>query len=155
MKEIERKYLVEGEENIRLIKEGRPIRIRQGYLNRDRERVVRVRIKGDSAYLTIKGATKGIERAEFEYKIPKSDAEELLQMAEGNVIDKTRWEIDYEGYLWEVDEFHGALEGLVIAEVELTSVEETPALPPFAGPEVSDDPRYFNSNLCGDKISLP
>lgn len=149
MKEIERKFLVEGDENIELIKkEGRPERIRQWYLNRDKNRVVRVRIKEDKAYLTIKGPNSGIERAEFEYEIPFSDAEAMMELAEGKIIDKTRWIINYGGKRWEIDEFHGEHKGLILAEIELEDASEPIKIPPFIGKEVSEDPRYYNSTLA-------
>ena len=147
MKEIERKFLVEGEKNIELIRTGRPERITQWYLNRDKNRVVRIRIKDDKAYITIKGRNKGITRDEFEYEIPYSDAVAMQSLAEGRIISKTRWIIEYCGHVWEVDEFHGDLKGLILAEIELESEEDVFELPPFIGREVSHDPRYFNSNL--------
>ena len=148
MIEIERKFLVEGEENIARIRSGSPVRIMQWYLNRDKHRVVRVRIKGEKAYLTIKGKNNGIKRAEFEYEIPYDDALAMLPLAEGTVIEKTRWILNYACHRWEIDEFHGAHAGLVLADVEMQSEDEEVDLPPFIGREVSDDPAYFNSNLA-------
>ena len=147
MKEIERKYLVNTKE-LELIYSGTPVHIVQWYLNRDKNRVVRVRIRGEEAFLTIKGANNGIVRTEFEYNIPYSEALAMLPLADGKVIDKTRWTLDYGGHTWEVDEFHGDLSGLILAEVELESEDEEVDLPIFVEREVSDDPRYYNSNLA-------
>lgn len=124
------------------------VRIAQGYLSLDPDRTVRVRLAGENAWLTIKGRTQGITRAEFEYAIPLDDARALLELCLPAVIDKTRHEVYSGGYFWEIDVFHGDNEGLVIAEVELTDESITPELPPWAGAEVSADARYFNSCLA-------
>ncbi len=143
--EIERKFLVVSE----AWRDGTPgTRIAQGYLTMDPDRSVRVRVAGGKAWLTIKGRTEGISRAEFEYDIPPEDALDLLAMCLPSVIDKTRHRIHFAGHLWEVDVFHGANEGLVLAEVELDDACTCPPLPPWVGREVSDDARYFNSNLA-------
>lgn len=143
--EIERKFLVEGDS----WKGGSPgRRIAQGYLTMDPERTVRVRLSGDEAWLTIKGRGEGIRRAEFEYPIPVKDAAALLEMCLPSIIDKTRYRIDHAGRCWEVDVFHGAHDGLVLAEVELDSEQEVVELPPWVAKEVSEDPRYFNSHLA-------
>lgn len=120
----------------------------QGYLSLDPDRTVRVRLAGDNAWLTIKGRTEGITRAEFEFAIPTDDAQMLLAICLPSLIDKTRHEISYRGHLWEIDVFHGDNEGLVIAEVELADESISPALPPWVGAEVSSDTRYFNSRLA-------
>jgi CYTH domain-containing protein len=120
----------------------------QGYLSLDPDRTVRVRLAGDYAWLTIKGRTEGITRAEFEFAIPTDDAQMLLAICLPSLIDKTRHEISYGGHLWEIDVFHGDNEGLVIAEVELTDESISPGLPPWLGAEVSSDTRYFNSRLA-------
>lgn len=125
----------------------------QGYLNRTKERTVRVRIAGDLAFLTIKGVNQGATRAEFEYPIPLDDARQLLPLCDGPLIEKARYRIDYEGTLWEVDEFFGDNQGLVIAEVELQSETQPFARPPWLGREVTHDPRYFNSNLASQPYS--
>lgn len=144
-KEIERTFLVEGEEykdyatNIR--------HILQGYLNRDPERTVRVRICNDMAFLTVKGKTNGIEREEFEYEVPLSDGYRMLDLCSGRILDKTRYIVPFGRHIWEVDEYHGDLAGLVVTEVELKDPYEKIDLPPFVGEEVSGDPRYFNSQL--------
>ncbi len=141
--EIERKFLVNGD----AWKTGDFIRIRQGYLNRDKERTVRVRIAGDEAYLTIKGITVGATRAEYEYRVPVADGGEMLEMCDGPLIEKNRTIIVYEGTTWEIDEFHGSNFGLVIAEVELKSEDQPFEKPDWLGAEVTDDRRYYNSNL--------
>jgi adenylate cyclase len=143
--EIERKFLVADES----WRDGTPgVRIDQGYLSQDPERTVRVRVAGEHAWITIKGRTEGITRAEFEYAIPVEDAQDLLGLCLPSVIDKTRYEISHGGHLWEIDVFHGANLGLVIAEVELADEAISPDLPPWVGAEVSADARYFNSCLA-------
>ncbi|MDE6272786.1 MAG: CYTH domain-containing protein [Muribaculaceae bacterium] len=146
MKEIERKYMVISDSYKDLAINR--FEIKQWYLSRDKNRIVRVRIRDKAAFLTIKGATYGIERDEFEYRIPVEDALSMLPLADGRVIEKTRYIVDYSGHKWEVDEFHGSHQGLVLAEIELESADEAFDLPHFAGKEVSDDPRYFNSSLA-------
>jgi len=143
--EIERKFLVTSD----ACREGAVgTRIAQGYLSMDPDRTVRVRIAGEKSWLTIKGRSAGISRAEFEYEIPLEEARDLLAMCLPSVIDKTRYGIRFSGHLWEVDVFHGAHEGLVLAEVELDDASTSPPLPPWVGREVSNDPRYFNANLA-------
>ena len=142
--EIERKFLVKGDN----WKRDNGMHIVQGYLNHDRERTVRVRISGTKAFLTIKGISTGATRAEFEYEIPVVDAEQLLQLCEGPLIEKTRHEVACAGMTWEVDEFQGANEGLVVAEIELETAGQTFVKPPWVGPEVTADARYFNSSLA-------
>ena len=110
--------------------------------------MVRVRIAGDKAYLTVKGPTTGVTRLEFEYSIPIDDAATMLdRLCERPLIEKPRYREEFEGHHWEVDEFHGNNSGLVIAEIELANASEEFAMPPWAAAEVSDDPRYFNANL--------
>ena len=143
--EIERKFLVADDS----WRDGTPgVRIAQGYLSQDPDRTVRVRIGGEKAWLTIKGRTHGITRAEFEYAIPVDEARALLELCLPSVIDKTRHEISFGGQLWEVDDFHGENAGLVIAEVELADAAISPELPPWVGAEVSADGRYFNACLA-------
>ena len=144
-KEIERKYLVK-QETWKPQAEG--THFKQGYLNTQKERVVRVRIEGSKAKLTIKGVTTGVTRSEFEYVIPVEDASILLDnLCEKPLIDKHRHAEVNGGKTWEIDVFHGDNEGLVVAEIELGSESETFVRPDWAGEEVSSDPRYFNSNL--------
>jgi CYTH domain-containing protein len=151
--EIERKFLVIGEAwRSATDSDQSPIagiRYRQGYIFADRQRSVRVRVAGEQGYLTIKGATTGITRSEFEYPIPLAHALELLAtLCEPPLIEKTRYRIPHKHLTWEVDEFSGDNQGLVIAEVELTDPAQAIALPDWIGQEVSDDPRYYNSNLA-------
>ncbi|MBK6763810.1 MAG: CYTH domain-containing protein [Micrococcales bacterium] len=149
--EIERKYLVVGDAWRAQVVSA--TRIVQGYLARG-EVTVRARIRGDRAYLTIKGRSQGIARSEFEYEIPVPDAEAMLtELAEGPVVEKTRHLIDVGGHTWELDVFAGANEGLVMAEVELADADEQFDLPQWAGEEVSDDPRYYNVNLAREPFS--
>jgi len=143
--EIERKFLVVGD----AWRVGEGVPYAQGYLNRDVQRTVRVRIAGDRAFLTVKGASKGATRAEFEYPIPMQDAEQLLQMSDGPVVRKVRRIVEHEGSHFEVDEFLGDNAGLVVAELELESEDQVFAKPDWLGREVTDDPRYFNSSLAG------
>ncbi len=143
--EIERKYLIDLEK-IGTLENG--IRIKQGYLSTNKDAVVRVRVKNDKAYLTIKGSNSGIARLEFEYEIPLNEANEMLEkLCQKPVIDKTRYLIKHDIHTWEVDIFYGDNEGLVVAEVELSSEDEHINLPIWVKEEVSHDDRYFNSNL--------
>lgn len=141
--EIERKFLVIGD----AWREAPAVFYSQGYLNRDKARTVRVRIAGEEAFLTIKGQSVGASRAEFEYPIPVTDARNLLALCEQPLIEKYRRKISYEGFIWEVDEFLGENQGLVVAEIELPSEDAVFAIPKWVGAEVTSDPRYFNSNL--------
>lgn len=144
MVEIERKFLIDT----KLWKPaGTGIKIKQGYLSVDKERVVRVRIADEKAFLTIKGNQQGIVRTEFEYEIPKSDAEVLLKMCRDFVIGKSRFKERIGNLIWEIDIFEGKNFGLVMAEVELKEVNQNVILPPWIGEEVSLDYRYFNSSL--------
>ena len=122
------------------------MRIAQGYLSTVPERTVRVRIKGEKGYLTVKWRNAGIRRAEYEYEIPLADAEAMLELCEQPLIEK-RYLVPCEGYTWEVDVFAGANEGLIVAEIELPA-EDTPfEKPAWLGAEVSGDARYYNANL--------
>lgn len=144
-KEVERKFVVD----VQTWKPQAPgVHFKQGYLNSAKERVVRVRIEGDLAKLTIKGQNVGVSRSEFEYSIPVDDAGALLDhLCEQPLIDKHRHKEVHGGKLWEIDVFHGENEGLVVAEIELQSEDEAFEAPQWAVREVSSDPRYFNSNL--------
>lgn len=143
--EIEHKYLVIND----LYKEMATDRlnIRQGYLNRNPDRTVRVRTVGDHGYITVKGLNKGDRRLEYEYEIPVKDADEIINLAEPGVVEKTRYLVPFEGLVWEVDEFHGSLLGVVVAEVELPDQNISYSIPPFIGENITGDPRYYNSNL--------
>lgn len=142
--EIKRKFLVNGT----CWKQGIGNHICQGYLNRDKERTVRVRLEGEKATLTIKGLNTGVTRNEYEYPISVSDALELLKLCDGPVLEKNRYTVICNELIWEVDEFLGENEGLIVAEVELKSEDQSFDYPEWVGQEVSTDPRYFNSNLC-------
>lgn len=143
--EIERKFLVKGDAWKKL---AQGTAYRQGYLNSMKERTVRVRTIGDKGFLTIKGPTIGVTRPEFEYPIPKGDADKMLDLlAEKPLIEKNRYKIPQGPYVWEIDEFFGENEGLVVAEIELPDENAVFDKPDWLGEEVSSDPRYFNSNL--------
>jgi adenylate cyclase len=141
--EIERKFLVRGDG----WREGRPLAIRQAYLSRDAV-TVRVRREGERGVLTLKGPSVGLARPEFEYEIPVADADALIALSSLPPIEKTRYLVSHAGRTWEVDEFHGANAGLVVAEIELDSEREEIELPEWVGEEVSADPRYRNSSLA-------
>ena len=149
-KEIERKFLVRGEA-WRALATG--VRYRQGYLSTVKERTVRVRTVGDRGFLTVKGVTVVATRKEFEYDIPAGDAVLLLEMCEQPLVEKVRYKIPSGGLTWEVDEFEGANQGLIVAECELSSEDQRIELPPWIGEEVTADPRYFNSNLIAHPFS--
>lgn len=143
--EIERKFLVRDTGFLADVP-GRAIR--QGYITRAGTTLVRVRQKGTQGYLTIKAQKSGLERHEFEYEIPASDAEAMLKLLSLKpAIEKTRYEVEVAGLTWEVDLFEGANAGLIIAEVELDSADQPFTLPDWAGPEVTGDPRFFNAYL--------
>lgn len=151
--EIERKFLVAGKSWRNGVR-GAGTPIRQGYLSAGgpTQPTVRIRLAGPAAFLTVKGPG-GKVRAEFEYAIPPADAEAMLALSVLAVLSKTRWEVLHDGHLWTVDEFHGpaALQGLVLAEVELDSEEVEPPLPAWLGAEVTGDPRYSNAALAAGK----
>lgn len=143
--EIEHKYLVSGDE-YRHLACGKH-EIRQGFLSRDPERTVRVRICDNEAFITIKGKGEGVAHPEFEYSIPMDDALQLLAMCEPPIIEKTRYIVLHECNRWEVDEFHGHREGLILAELEVPSEDYTFPLPSFVGREVTGLPQYYNSAM--------
>jgi len=147
MVEIERKFLVTSEafKNEAF----RKTKIIQGFLNTHPERTVRVRLKGDQGFLTVKGISSkdGLTRFEWEEEIPKKDAENLLNLCEKGIIDKTRYEVKVDNHIFEVDEFFKSNEGLVIAEIELKSIDETFIKPSWIGEEVTGQPKYYNSQL--------
>ena len=143
--EIERKFLLRDESWRGL---GQATPIRQGYLSSDPDRVVRVRIAGDAAFLTIKSRMVGLTRGEWEYPLPLDEAQTLLEsLCIRPIIDKVRHRIPYAGMVWEVDEFFGDNAGLVVAEIELSAEDQAFDKPEWIGAEVSDDVRYFNANL--------
>jgi adenylate cyclase len=143
-KEIERKFLLRDES----WKDGSAgCHYVQGYLSLDPARTVRIRKAGLSAFLTIKGISQGTTRLEFEYPIPLPDAEALLAMSVSPLVEKVRYTIEYHGKRWEVDEFFGDNEGLILAEIELSREDEPFDAPPWVGREVSQDRRYYNASL--------
>ena len=150
-KEIERKFLV-NKDLFQPTDEGEYIA--QGYLSSTPERTVRVRIKNHKGFLTVKGKNSGISRNEFEYEIPKSDAEELLKLCEPSIIIKRRHIFKINDSEWEVDIFEGDNKGLIVAEIELNSEDETFGKPVWLGEEVSFDSKYYNSNLSKQPYKL-
>ncbi|MCK3684905.1 CYTH domain-containing protein [Maribellus sp. YY47] len=150
MFEIERKYLVDKSKwNPAVTGE----KILQGYLSTDKERVVRVRTKGEKAFLTIKGKMEGITRAEFEYEIPVDDALPMLKMCLNHPIEKTRYKELHHGKWWEIDVFEGENAGLILAEIELQSEEEQVQLPVWITEEVTHDLRFYNSYMSRNPYS--
>lgn len=146
-KEIERKFLVVNDSYKAL--SYRHISIQQGYIYTDKRAVIRVRIRDTDAFLTIKGENRGAERDEWEYKIPLSDAKEMLaKLSTGAIVAKTRYLIDFGGFKWEVDEFDSPVNGLIVAEIELPSSDTAFSLPPFIGKEITGDPAYYNSSIA-------
>lgn len=142
--EIERKFLVKNSG----YRSGHAVRIVQGYICSSPDKVVRVRVKGEKAFLTVKSASVGFARYEFEYEIPVDDAMKMLhEICEQPIIDKVRYILDYKGFVWEVDEFHAENEGLVIAEIELQHEDDDFPKPDFIGEEVTYDERYYNACL--------
>ncbi len=144
--EIERKYLVQNDSWKALATSSRSLR--QGYFPTSNGVTVRVRIADDFARLTVKGPVFGISRPEFEYPIPLADAEKMLGMFCGRqLVEKRRWHVPFGGFLWEIDEFHGENEGLVVAEIELHTPDEEFPVPEWIGREVSQEVRFRNSHL--------
>ncbi len=145
--EIERKFLLQNKDWKQYTHFSEEIA--QGYLSSVPERTVRIRIKNETGIITVKGKTEGISRKEFEYEIPLEEAQELLKLCEGSPIHKIRHNVVYGDQAWEIDEFKGDNQGLIIAEIELDSEDEEIKLPPWIGKEVSDDTRYFNAHISG------
>lgn len=144
-KEIERKFLVQNSDWKKL---AQGTTYRQGYLSSVKERTVRVRTINDKGFLTIKGVTVGATRSEYEYDIPATDANEMLtNLCEKPLIEKRRYKIPQGSLTWEIDEFLGDNDGLIVAEIELPEENTVFDKPAWVGKEVTGDPRYFNSNL--------
>lgn len=144
--EIERKFLVADDRWRQSVVNEYPIA--QGYLSVDQEQTIRVRRRGEQAFLTIKGRPQGLVRREFEYEIPLADVETMLRtLCNRPLIEKRRYEVPFQGHLWEIDVFEGENAGLIVAEVELKRPDEEVALPPWIGPEVTGDPKYYNARL--------
>ena len=150
--EIERKLLVKDDS---WREPGSGTLYRQGYLSTVPERSVRVRLIRDRGYLTVKGASSGAARAEYEYEIPGEEAREMLDnLCERPLIEKTRYRVEYQGLTWEIDEFQGSNAGLVIAEVELEEADQAVSLPDWVDKEVTGDRRYYNASLIAEPYSV-
>ena len=150
--EIERKFLVKGEYKSQAFTHWRIV---QGYLSSVPKRVVRIRIKGDFAYITVKSTVSGngLTRYEWEKEISVSDAEDMLKFCEKEIIEKTRYLVKVGAHVFEVDEFYGSNKGLLVAEVELQSEDEEFEKPEWLGKEVTHDVRYYNSMLVKNPYS--
>lgn len=146
MKEIERKFLVDAEK-WKAFDKKEGASIQQGYIFDTEKGTLRVRIKGKKGFLTIKSQTKGMTRQEYEYEIPLEEAQSLLQTMCSVYLSKTRYEINVKGDIWEVDEFHGKLAPLLLAEIELTAEDASFHTPDFITEEVTFDTSYYNSEL--------
>ena len=143
--EIERKFLVK---NIPRREIQYSHKIRQGYIAKNKDRVIRIRQKENDYFITIKGNKIGISRFEFEYPIPRNDGEILLEnFCQDEVIEKTRYYVESKGHTWELDVFHGNNEGLIVAEIELMSKDQAFHIPSWIGREVTDKEKYYNMNL--------
>lgn len=150
-KETEKKFLVKRNTYRQL---GKPIAIRQGFLSVNKDRVVRIRLAGQKAFITVKGRTQGETRPEYEYEIPPADAREMLDtLCLQPLIEKNRYRIQYKGFTWEVDEFFGDNEGLIVAEVELECEGQVFLKPDWVGREVTGEARYYNAALIGKPYS--
>ena len=151
MIEIERKFLVKAYDYRK--EAHRKTKIIQGYLTKDPKRTVRVRIREDQGFLTIKGMSSedGLSRFEWEKEIPLNEAQELITLCLPTVIEKTRYEVTYKGVLFEVDEFEGTNSGLVLVEVELNSTEDIFEIPKWVDKEVTGDKKYYNSYLSNSR----
>ncbi|MGB1031950.1 MAG: CYTH domain-containing protein [Flavobacteriales bacterium] len=149
--EIERKFLLKSADWRQLVVSSDLIQ--QGYLSTVPEKTVRVRSRGEKAFLTIKGKNEGLSRLEFEYEIPASDAQDLLKLCDQS-ISKTRHLVHQGDLVWEIDEFHDLNRGLILAEIELKSESQEFPLPCWIGEEVSNDARYYNSNLTTHPFSV-
>lgn len=144
--EIERKFLVNKKLWDLTVKPA-GVQLKQTYLLTNPDKTIRVRAYGTKGFITIKGKTKGISRAEYEYEIPLADAQELIAQYGTIKIEKTRYRVEVGKHIWDVDVFEGDNEGLLLAEVELTSESEVFEKPSWLGEEISDDVRYYNANL--------
>ena len=149
--EIERKFLLKNDGWRSM---GIGTKYRQGYLSTVSERTVRIRLINDQGYLTVKGISVAARRAEYEYEIPAGEASEMLDnLCEHPLIEKRRYRVEYQGLIWEIDEFDGDNAGLVVAEVELEDENQVVHMPDWVGEEVTADPRYYNANLTTNPYS--
>ena len=145
MKEIERKFLVL---NLDFVKESfDQYSIKQGFISNEPERVVRIRLAKNKGFITIKGKNIGIERLEWEKEIPQEEANMLLNLCKKPILEKMRYLVNYQSFIYEIDVFEGENQGLIVAELELESTNQTFEKPNWLGKEVSEDERYYNSNL--------
>ncbi|TYQ16845.1 UNVERIFIED_CONTAM: CYTH domain-containing protein [Acetivibrio alkalicellulosi] len=152
-REIERKFTIKNDDILNQLSEG--ILYRQGYLNTQIERTVRVRTYSNKGFITVKGVSKGACRLEYEYEIPADEANEMLNfLCHKPLIEKTRYNYVYKGFLWEIDIFSGDNQGLLIAEIELESENTFFEKPPWIGVEVTGDPHYYNSSLIENPYKL-
>lgn len=146
MKEIERKFLVDKSQ-LGFIQSHKGYAIEQAYIQNEKDRTIRVRIKGELAFLTLKIGVETLSRDEFEYQIPLKDAQKMIELLNLKSLSKTRYEISYGNHLWEIDIFEGKLKGLILAEIELKSEHEDFDIPAWLGKEVTDNPAYLNARL--------
>lgn len=151
--EIEHKYLVDRERWLQ-VQPRKGEHIRQGYLQNEPDRTVRVRATPKRAYITVKGRSYGASREEYEFRIPLKEANEMLDNLCGNVIEKTRYRLRYRRRTWEVDVFSGPNEGLIVAEIEVQNEDQEYRLPPWVTENVTGDLRYFNSQLAEKPYSV-
>ena len=150
--EIEKKFLVK-DDGWKMLKCLKRVPIKQGYLSKASKHTVRIRVTDSKAQITIKGPTKGITRSEYEYEIPLADGLELIEMCDAPIINKTRYVMqDHLGQVWEVDEFRGINEGLLVAEIEIPTEGTAVTLPDWIGKEVSHDRRYTNAYLTAHHV---
>jgi CYTH domain-containing protein len=144
--EIERKFLV-NKSLWKKVNKPEGLYLKQTYLSTNPDKTIRVRVLGEKGFITLKGRAKGLIRPEFEYEVPLQDAQQMIDLFGETVIEKTRYEINFENHLWEIDVFDGDNKGLIVAEIELTSETERFEKPDWLSKEVSEDTKYFNSNL--------
>ncbi len=154
MIEIERKYLIKSEAYKQ--EAFKQTRIIQGFLNTHKERTVRIRLKGNTGFITVKGESNanGLTRFEWEKELNKQEAQSLLKLCEPGIIDKIRYEVNYKNHIFEIDEFYGDNQGLVVAEIELSSENETFEKPEWLGKEVTGNIKYYNSQLSKHPFKL-
>lgn len=148
--EIERKFLVDTDA-WKSVEKGEGTPIKQGYLFKSVDKTIRIRQKGEKGFITVKGkSVNHISRAEFEYQIPLKDAQQMLMQLCPAYIEKIRYQIDVDGFTWEVDEFIQPRQGLILAEIELPSEDTVFKVPSWIKEEVSHDPQYYNANMLND-----
>lgn len=149
--EIEKKFLVKYLPKD-LVSE--PVFICQGYIANQKNIIIRIRIAGEEAFITIKGPTVNYSRREYEYPMPIKDAKEMIELfCQENLVEKKRYKVHHQDFTWEIDQFSGKNQGLIVAEIELESPDQIFEKPDWVGKEVSHDPRYYNSNLIGNPYS--